>query len=111
MPKYIIYISGPISAMPNGNREEFAAAAAHLRKQGFEVINPHELTEGMDFHPERDYEEIMRLDVAEMVLKAREVVTLNGWENSPGATREVAIARLMKIPVSHIVKYKPAVQH
>lgn len=110
MPQ-IIYLSGPISNMPNGNVEEFAAAAAHLRKLGHEVLNPHEITECFDFDPVKDYEAIMRLDVAEMVTKATEVVTLKGWEQSPGANREVHIARLMHIPVNHIVKYKPEAQH
>ena len=94
--------------MPNGNIEEFRMATEILRGLGHTVINPHELTEGHDLHPERDYETIMRIDVCAMCESATEVVTLHGWENSPGANREVKIARLMNIPVSPILKYIPS---
>ena len=105
MPKKTLYLAGPITGMPNLNREEFAAAADHLKEQGFRVINPHDLTDGVDFHPEQDYEQIMRICVCSMVESSDEIITLSGWENSPGAKREVEIARLMHIPVVSIVKY------
>jgi len=54
----------------------------------------------------------MRIDVAEMCSRADEVVTLHGWEHSPGANREVKIARLMNIPVKPITAYlQPAPVH
>ena len=38
-----IYISGPISGLPDGNRPAFAEMAVTLRSKGWEVVNPHEL--------------------------------------------------------------------
>lgn len=105
MSKKTLYLAGPITGMHNLNREEFTAAAEHLKEQGFTAINPHDLTEGMDMHPEFDYDKIMRLCIEMMVRKADIVVTLSGWENSPGAKKEVEIARLMNIPVVSIIKY------
>lgn len=105
MSQRIIYISGPITGHENGNRHAFAHAADLLRSQGHRVINPHDLTEGLDLHPIDDYEKIMRIDVAHLVQRAEEVVTLDGWENSNGAKREVEIARLMNIPIIPLVKY------
>jgi len=39
----IVYISGPISGLQNGNMDRFQKAQAQLEKEGFVVMNPHEL--------------------------------------------------------------------
>ena len=37
------YIAGPMTGRPNNNFQAFHAAAANLRGQGHEVVNPAEL--------------------------------------------------------------------
>ncbi len=104
MSKKTLYISGPISNNPEAHGE-FALAQIKLEQLGFKVINPFDLIEGLDLDPKRDYEKIMRIDVAAMVEDADEVVTLLGWDKSLGAKREVDIARLMNMPVVSVTKY------
>lgn len=103
--KTTIYLCGPLSNMPGLNKDEFLKAEMFLKEQGFKVINPHDLIEGLDLHPENDYEAILKICVSEMITTAHEVVTLKDAINSPFASREVTIARLMNIPVSPITKY------
>jgi len=38
-----LYLSGPMSGIPDNNAPAFKLAAAHLRFQGYEVVVPHEL--------------------------------------------------------------------
>jgi hypothetical protein len=38
-----IYISGPVTGVPDDNRAAFADAARQLRAVGHDVVNPHEL--------------------------------------------------------------------
>ncbi len=105
MSKKTIYICGPISYNPQEAFDNFLWAEIGLKREGYNVINPFTLVEGLDLHPTKDYEKIMRICVSEMVSKAEEVCTLINWFESPGAKREVSIAREMKIPVKHITKY------
>lgn len=74
--KMKIYIAGKITG-DKGYREKFAAVEAALWAQGFTVINPAVLPEGM--RPE-DY---MRVCLA-MVEIADEVVFLPDWQESQG---------------------------
>lgn len=39
-----IYLSGPMTSLPDSNIPAFDAAAKRLREQGHFVINPHDLT-------------------------------------------------------------------
>lgn len=99
-----IYLCGPMSNIANLNRDEFALTAEKFRAEGFNVIVPYELTEHLDLDPKRDYDKLMDIDIAEMILKADVVVTLMGWETSNGANEEIQHARLRKIPIVHIAK-------
>lgn len=80
-----IYIAGKITG-DKGYREKFAAVEAALWAQGFTVINPAVLPEGM--RPE-DY---MRVCLA-MVEIADEVVD---WQESQGAKLEMALCQYIK---------------
>jgi len=81
-----IYLSGPMTGLPDLNFPSFAAEAARLRGLGFEVVNPAEINpEGGTWH------ECMRRDVAALVT-CDHVATLPGWDKSQGATLEVYVA-------------------
>ena len=84
----IIYISGPISGLPDGNRPAFAEMAATLRSKGWEVVNPHELFAA---EVEESWEGYMRKDLAAL-LTCTHIVLLPGWEQSRGARLEQLIA-------------------
>ena len=102
----IIYIAGPMSGYPDYNRPAFMAMAEELRSVGHEVRNPAELdlTEeeaqrmsagnwsprSREYYMLRDFRLICgdgdRLDPVDAVY------VLPGWEQSPGARKEIMLA-------------------
>ena len=83
-----IYISGPISGLPDGNRPAFAEMATTLRSKGWEVVNPHDLFAA---DVEESWEGYMRKDLAAL-LTCTHLVMLPGWEQSRGAQLEKLVA-------------------
>jgi len=84
-----IYLSGPISGMPEKNHPLFMRVASHLRSQGHEVYNPREFcwTEGV-FPKRRAFAEYCDF----ICNKADAIVLLPGWQKSKGATTERGLA-------------------
>lgn len=90
----VIYLSGPMTGMPNFNREVFNSHAAAWREAGFTVLNPAELElpEGYKkIPPLRLWKLMMRRAIATM-MQADVVVMLHGWGSSRGATQEHSLA-------------------
>lgn len=92
--KKVVYISGPMSGLPDYNFAAFNAAAAMLRTSGFHVLNP------ADFgaNPEVPWRRCLERDLVTM-FHADVVVTLPGWEKSKGAVLETHVARELGISV------------
>lgn len=99
----MIYLSGPITAR-NGRTVEQninSAVAVYLRfvRAGVPVYCPH-------FGADREdcqavpYEAWMAYDLA-VIEGCSGLLTLPGWEDSPGAVREVAHAVARGVPVFH----------
>lgn len=84
----VLYLSGPMTGIPESNHPEFNSVAAQLRALGFTVENP---AENQPTRPLMTWSEWMRLSIAQM-MKADRVVLLRGWEDSPGAKLEFKIA-------------------
>lgn len=95
-----IYISGPMTGLPNDNRPAFREMAATLRSLGHEVVSPDELdtTHG----PRNSHAEYMRRDIP-LLATCDAIVTLPGWGLSVGARAEVYNAELMGIPHYRLV--------
>lgn len=89
-----IYISGPISGLPDGNRPAFAEMAATLRSKGWVVVNPHDLFAA---DVEESWEGYMRKDLAAL-LTCTHIVMLPGWEQSRGAQLEKQVADAVGMP-------------
>jgi hypothetical protein len=81
----ILYVSGPMSGLPDYNFPAFDTAARRLRDVGYTVINPAE-NWGAATH-------------IHQVLLADGIATLQGWGLSLGARLEVDIADNVGIPV------------
>ncbi len=86
---YKMYLSGPMTGLPNFNYPAFAQAATSLRDRGLTVVSPHEALGG---HGDRTREEYMREDLKQM-LECHAVCLLDGYELSPGALLEIEVAR------------------
>ena len=79
-----LYVSGPVTNMPERNKPVFASASARLRNAGHTVINPHEIGEQLLLWESTD--------LPFMLTGADALALLSGWERSRGATLEHHIA-------------------
>lgn len=83
----MIYISGPMTGLPELNFPAFQAAASLLRAAGLDVLNPAEL----DHHPESTWASCLRRDIAAL-MACDSILMLDGWMQSKGARLERHIA-------------------
>lgn len=99
-----VYLSGPVTGLPDLNVADFAEAKRLLMAKGYQmVINPLEHTSSSDKLNERErgseaWEFYMRIAVEEM-LKCHTIVLLPGWETSRGAMAELNLAISLKMAV------------
>jgi hypothetical protein len=91
-----IYLSGPMTGLPESNYPLFNVTAMRLRNIGYSVLNPAEQFGGDPTLPRQHY---IRQDVVAVATKADAVAVLPNWETSRGARLEVEIARQVCIPV------------
>lgn len=84
----VIYICGPITGKPNGNKEIFQKAANWYRNRGLIVINPHDIANIVGQHEPT----ILREEFAQITQNVDAIALLTGWQNSRYGLVEVAIA-------------------
>jgi len=78
----VVYLSGPMTGLPDYNRPEFIQAELMLRLcYGCKVLNPARWQDGLS------WTEYMRLDM-ELLREATVLVRLPGWKGSRGAVIE-----------------------
>ena len=80
-----IYISGPMTGLPDFNYPAFNAEAARLRALGYHVENPAENP------PQDSWEAYMEVCIPQL-LNCDTIVLLPGWSESRGALRERQVA-------------------
>lgn len=85
-----LYISGPMSGLPDLNFPAFHEAARLLRAAGYTVTNPAELDE-QDAGKTLTWEQYMRRDI-KALMDCDGVALLPGWTESRGANLETEIA-------------------
>ncbi|CAH3647104.1 TPA: DUF4406 domain-containing protein [Citrobacter freundii] len=87
-----IYIAGPMSGLVEFNRPAFMFTAAKLTGQGHTALNPAILPDGLS---QAEY-----MDICLAMLRCAEVIyLLKGWESSPGARAEKALAEKLELQV------------
>lgn len=94
-----IYLSGPISGMPDLNRPAFAAAQEALEAAGYVVVNPLDVTQATN------WQQCMRDDI-KALMDCEGVATLDGWEGSTGAVIEVELAMKLRMPVKPVKTWR-----
>lgn len=104
-----IYIAGPMSGYPEFNFPAFYRAEERLKEQGWVVFNPANKEDEAHLDKDAktagdaaaaiaagfDFRKVFLWDV-EHVIAADAVYMLSGWQFSPGATAEHAVAVAMK---------------
>lgn len=77
----IVYISGPMSGLPNFNKEAFFEAEEKLNEQGFAAVNPARLPDGKEYKWYMD-------NAYHCVSFADAISHLENWRGSLGAIQE-----------------------
>ena len=94
MSRLRVYLSGPMSGLPEYNYPAFFAAADHYRCNGWAVVNPAEIA-GPD---PLDWDQYMRQDIR-WLMDCDCISMLAGWEQSKGARVELFNAVALKMPI------------
>lgn len=87
-----LYIAGPSTHYPDGNRPSFFHAETVLRVAGHDAVNP---ARYKGHHDEADN---LRVDIAE-ILTAEGVAVLPDWQTDRKSALEVQIAHVLGLPV------------
>lgn len=87
-----IYLSGPMTGLPELNYPEFHKWADKIRAEGDEVYNP------ADNPQNETYTNCMRMCLPEL-FSCDKIAVLEGWHESYGSTLEVALAKTIGIPI------------
>lgn len=101
-----VYVAGPMRGIPDRNYPAFFAAEARLQDLGYVVVNPARIE---DKYSGNDWTGCMRRDLAIISLRCRSVAVLPGWENSPGASLEVHVAKALGMEILDAVTLEPLV--
>lgn len=90
------YLAGPMTGIAEYNFPAFNAAAQKLRALGYTVVNPTEITGPISEGLPRSF--YLRQDLV-YLLTCDAIILLPGWENSPGALLERAIAEQLDMEI------------
>jgi hypothetical protein len=95
-----VYISGPMTGIPEYNYPAFEKAYQYLISKGYDVVSPHH----NEIIPEWKWEDYMKKDIR-LLSECDAVALLSGWENSRGAKLEVYIANMLNYDVKELSEY------
>lgn len=97
----VIYIVGAISGDVESNRHKFMAAKHRILASSSKavILNPAELPAGLT---QAQYMSIC----LPMVMASDTIFTLDGWEKSPGASVEFALAKKLNLKIVHEGEYE-----
>lgn len=87
----IVYLSGPMTGLPNFNRDTFTRVKRIVAATGATVISPADLPD----HP--SWEHQIRKCIR-FVADSTKILMLPGWENSKGALLEHLVACQVMVP-------------
>lgn len=91
------YLAGMMRPLPDHNFPLFERVSKMLRLDGYTIISPHEMGEAWWSRGR-----LMSEDLATLIDRTDGVICLPGWQNSSGASCEVAVAFACEKPVYDI---------
>jgi hypothetical protein len=92
MKRLKIYLSGPMTGIPEENRPAFMAEAERLKKLGHYVHNPARYVSDTTY--DNTWADWIIRDLRNMqVLELDTIALLPGWGNSKGCAVEIAFAK------------------
>lgn len=92
-----LYLSGPMTGLPQFNYPAFTEAAVRLRLQGYVVVSPVKVSGP----PGREWHEYLRADIKALV-DCDGIALMPGWETSAGAHLELHIAHRLGMSVHFV---------
>lgn len=99
-----VYLSGPMTGLPENNFPAFHAHAAALRAEGYDVVSPAEIQEA------GTWELCLRNDIRELCT-CDAIALMPGWEGSKGANLELHLAHRLGMRVMHLPPQFDLVAH
>ena len=90
----LVYISGKITGIEDLNIKKFLECEQMLVKNGFKVINPHNLTHGVNTTG-WEWDDYMSICIPYVML-SNTIICLDDWQDSKGARIEIGLAYFMK---------------
>lgn len=94
----LVYLSGPMSNLPDHNFPAFNAWAYFLRARGYDVVNPAEINSESG-----EWCDCLRADIRAM-MDCDTLAYLPGWETSRGAMLEIEIAHRVGMRIAAVEK-------
>ncbi len=94
-----VYISGPMSGLPDENFPAFNAAARALRSVGYEVVNPAEFkVDVKGLEGKARWNKFLKADI-KALMDCDGIVMLPGWRDSEGALLEHSNAKALDFTI------------
>lgn len=100
----LIYLCGPITGMPNGNRSLFEKAERWYLNRKHTIINPHDVASYLGDVPEHL---IVKDELASITTLVDYIALLPGWKNSRYGMVEVAVGLACGIPFIRAFSFDP----
>ena len=101
--KKAIFLSGPMTGLPNYNFNHFNEVAARLEKAGYKVVNPVDICKMYKEEEVVKHKEVFDAMIAEQQKAEREqcdaILLLDGWECSLGVRLELQTAIELKFRI------------
>ena len=99
-----VYISGPMTGMPERNEREFHEAERQIVDAGQIAVNPHKISNDVnrkcsELGTVPTYEDYMHADLKALLDGCTTIYMLDGWRGSRGACMEHEVAKICGLEI------------
>lgn len=93
-----VYISGPMTGIPEFNFPAFFNKEKELKKSGWKVINPARIGKRIILKRNVEYQDYIKADLKGL-FKCSTIYMMKGWQNSKGANLEKHVAEILLLKI------------